>query len=988
MRTARLRALAESVDEAAASEIRAEVGAVRAEDDLALAIAQAIAAVYPAMRALVVRRFDACLAIGREGFRARRKRAEFVKRLLSACKRSDDAAFDLATVRRGLRRASDAERLRIALRELDPEIGIDVTAKEWSELAEAQLEVALLEARAHVERRFGAIVDGAGARNGFVVIGLGKLGGAELNAGSDVDLQFLHAADEGTAGDGGDALRPFDAFTRIAQRLVATVEEHDDDGFCARVDLRLRPEGSGGPLVNSIASAAAYYESFGRSWERAAMLRARPVAGDLEVGTHALAELAPFVYRRVVDPSIALEMIEMVRRGRTELSAAPERDLKLGIGGIREAEFFVQTLQLVWGGKDPSVRSTNTLEGLRRLRARGYVTDREARALGDGYLLLRRIEHRVQLGSGVQTHLLPTSGDERERLARSLGYRNDAAMTIAIERTRARIAERFASLAPSAGPQGDDPRVSAIFRALDLGQSPDLPEDARASAASPGPEDLYAVFRALGRRPDAPLGGRTRERHPRFSRALVSAILDAADPDLAANTVRSFFERLSAPGVAAYVRALEADERALSRFVGLCGTSAPLGRSLVGHPELADALLFAARSQSDDDLAVDAAFAEEIARVPEAEREDPESFVGALRRAKAHLELAVGLRDLAGEIGARQAGRALASIAEATIDAVARFALDEAARRRKLPSVEGFAVLALGSLGARDLGYGSDLDVVFVYDPSAVAPHGLDELDASEIYGRIAQRIVRLVSTTHPDGPGYDLDTRLRPSGEQGHLCVSLEGFRAYHDREEGDRPGPRAADWERQALVRLRACGGDPRVGRAAEQIARAAAYERPPPRRDELRRLRARMEAEIAKERDGRFDPKVGRGGLADVELAVQWLQMTHGRDEAVRTTEVHAAIDALEARGHLPSHVATVFRDGHRFLRRLEQRARVIHGGRGVLLEASAPGLSRLARALGFRDGPSAGASELLMRAYAETTNEVRAAFLEVLAERGDE
>ncbi len=947
-RFGRLRALADASEE---SEVRA---ALAGHDEGTLTLAVAVASAYPAMRALAIRRHDALAAIAREGYSAPRKRTDFVRRLT--------AAVQLDGARRGLRLATAAERLRIAIRELDSDIEVDVTAREWSDLASAQLDVALAEARANVEARFGPIVTGDGARNGFAVIGLGKLGGSELNAGSDIDLMFVHEADEGTVGD--DALRPFDAFTKIAQRMVSTIEEHEEDGFCARVDLRLRPEGASGPLTNSIAASAFYYETFGRGWERAALLRARAVAGDIDVGQRMLAEVSPFVWRRVVDPSVAIEMMEMVRRSRVELSDAPARDLKLGPGGIREAEFFVQTLQLVWGGKDPYVRSTNTLEALRRLRSRGYVTDREARHIADGYLLLRRVEHRVQLATGVQTHLLPSTSDERDRLARSLGYKHSDAMMVALDRARARVAERFASLAPG---RAVEDRAAAIFDALE--------------AEVPEADDLIEIFRALARRPTAPLGGVTRERHPRFARALVTAILDAADPELAATTVRSFFDRLSEPGVDAYVRALGGDERALARFVGLCGTSAYLGRALIGHPELADLLLFSARAPGDDIARGPRMLAEEIARLPHGERRDPEAFVGATRRAKAALELDVGLRDLAGEIDTREACRALSAMADTTLESATAWALEEAATRRGLrTSLRGFSVLALGSLGGYDLGYGSDLDVLFVYDPAAVAPVGIDEDDAVELFGRVAQRVIRLIGTMHPDGPGYELDTRLRPSGEQGHLVVTIDAFRAYHHRREG--AGPRAQDWERQALTRLRPCAGDLRLGQATTEIAHLAAYERGAPDRAELVRIRARMETEIAKERDGRYDPKLGRGGLVDVELAVQWLQMAHGTDKTVRTTETLLAIDALENRGALKPALATTLRDGHRFLRRLEQRGRVIHGTRGVFLHEEAPGLSALARSMGYRDGPSGTAAVLLINAYRDATAEVRSAFDEIM------
>ncbi len=985
-RVARLTELAEACDAAASATIRAELGA--ASDELTLAVACALGAAYPALRGRLLVDHAAIAAIAREGFRAPRRSIELHKRLLAACRPPDAASgeLDLRAVRRGLRRASWTERLRIALRELDPDVDVDVTAREWSDLASAQLEIALAEARAHVEQRFGEVRTPEGERIGFVVLGLGKLGGAELNAGSDIDVIFVHETDDGLASatfpptpeDEANGLRPFDAFVKIAQRLTATLDEHDDDGFCARVDLRLRPEGGAGPLVNSVAAALGYYESFGRAWERAALLRARPVAGDRAVGTRVLAELAPFVFRRRVDPAIAIDMHDMVRRARAELSEDPARDLKLGEGGIREAEFFVQTLQLIWGGRDPAVRAPNTLEALRRLRTRGYVTDREARDLEAGYLLLRRVEHRIQLASGVQTHLLPSDAEERERIARSLGFATGEALVSALDRVRERIAERFASLVPGgrAKASPEEARIEAILRAIDA-----APEGGERGETGPlGGEGLQASLAALARRPNGALGGVTRERHPRFVRGLLRAILDAADPELAAGLVRSFFDRLAAPGVDAYVRAFEGDERALARFVGLCGTSAYLGRSLVGHPERVDLVLFAAHGGAGDEPRGKRLIDAELGALAPHERGDPESFVGALRRARAVLELEVGMRDLSGEIGVREAGRALSVLADATLDAATSFALTEVAHRRGLAEVPaGLAVLAMGKLGGREIGYGSDLDVVFVYDPEALARVGLDPFDAPEVYGRVATRVIRLLSSPHVEGPGFELDTRLRPSGEQGALVVSLEAFGAYHLGQAG-RPA-RAAGWERQALLRVRPCAGDRAVGAVAEAIAHQAAYELGPEDPRELLRLRMRLEGELARERPGRFDPKLGKGGLADVEFAVQHLQMKHGRDPRVRSTETLAALSALEQAGYVEPAQAAPLRAGYRFLRQLEQRARIVHASRAAFLEVDAEGLVPLARSMGLRDRDRGAAAQLVDR-YREITAEVRRAFLSLM------
>src|SRR6478752_3950594 len=273
---------------------------------------------------------------------------------------------------------------------------------------------------------------------------MGKLGGLELNAGSDIDIVFIYDSDDAE----GD-ISPHDFFTRVVRRAVAHIETTAPEGMIFRVDLRLRPEGSQGALVNSLSAFERYYETWGRLWERAAMLRARPIAGDVELGAALEREvLLPFVYRREVDPNIAEGLTELVLRSRAELSDHPARDLKLGPGGIREAEFFVQTLQLIWGGAEPSLRVRGTLTALERLRLRGFVSDREARDITQAYVLLRRAEHAIQWASGIQTHLLPTEERDSERLARTLGYDDGATFGVELARLRGCVSDAFASLAP------------------------------------------------------------------------------------------------------------------------------------------------------------------------------------------------------------------------------------------------------------------------------------------------------------------------------------------------------------------------------------------------------------------------------------------------------------------------------------------------------------------------------------------------------------
>jgi len=402
----------------------------------------------------------------------------------------------------------------------------------------------------------------------------------------------------------------------------------------------------------------------------------------------------------------------------------------------------------------------------------------------------------------------------------------------------------------------------------------------------------------------------------------------------------------------------------LRKLVGLFGASAFLGESLVYHPELFESLLFSKGVPTP--ASARAAVSEEVTEAERAARgapdaEDPEEIlVGALRRAKARITMEVGLAELSGELGTREATKNLSELADATLDHAVRRALED----RGL--VAGLVVIAMGKLGGREIGYGSDLDIFFVYESA-------DE-DEAEKYIRAAQRVLRLVSMPHGAGQGYELDTRLRPSGSQGLLVVSLDAFRRYHESE--------GQEWERQALVRARPCAGDPELGARFLEVASDVAYGRGAPDPAKVHHLRMRMERELAKESSSRHDLKLGQGGLVDIEFATQWLQMKHGADPRVRTTDTETALVALEACGYLDAPIATVLREAYANLRRLEQGLRVVHGMSASLIEEGAPGLVALARRMGLRDGPRGTATAALLEHYRAVTRDVRASYLAIL------
>jgi glutamate-ammonia-ligase adenylyltransferase len=883
--------------------------------------------------------------------------------------------LDGPDLRRALRRLRHRHVVRIALQEILRLADVDVTSAEMSALAAAIIEAALAAAQRTVEQRFGVPRTEKGAPVPLVCLGMGKLGGWELNLGSDVDLCFFYETDDAEVQ--GGAITVHEHHARTVSRTVAALSDVTEDGFCFRVDLRLRPEGIRGPLVNSLASAERYYESWGRTWERAALLRARPIAGDRAFGRRLLDALRPFVFRRSVDPGIAREMAAMLERTRRELGVDEARDVKLGRGGIREAEFFVQTLQLVWGGRHPWLQVPGTIPALRRLEAAGLVREGEAGALAAAWARLRRIEHRIHVWAGFQTHRIPPEGEERERFARSLGYADGAALERAIFEDRATIAALFDSLLPgSPARSGASQRQRLLHRLCDdvaVGRA-DAEAVARVLPVH-DPEEALSHLGRLARRADGPLGAFVRERRPELGPRLLEEIAQVADPDGALRLLAEFAGRLRNW---AWDGLVADDPRLLRRLVGLLGTSETLARALIGHPELLDLLLLPGAIDEAEVDTLHAGLEAAIAAV------DAEGLVSAMRRAKREVTLRAGLALAAGERPLDACARILTYAAERQVEAALAFASREAEARFGPPGQlasgrrAAMVVVAMGKLGARELGFGGDLDLFFVYDEDGETT-GVRAISHAEFFTRIAQRTMRLLSQPDAAGPGYATDTRLRPSGSQGTLVVSLAAFEHYH-RE-------RAAPWERLALLRARPIAGDPDLARRVADRIAAAAYAEPPMPRAELAALRTRIQLELAGENRDRYHPKLGFGGLVDVEFLAQWLQMElgvrNGRDAVPAVPTTSEALAALARAGALARADADALIEGAAFLRAIEQTLKLLDETREPLFRPGGRMAAQVARRLGVRERDGHEPARVLEASYRRTTEEIRAIFERLIA-----
>lgn len=739
----------------------------------------------------------------------------------------------------------------------------------------------------------GAVTLAGVGAEGLAVIGMGKLGGHELNYASDVDVMIVGS-------NSGEASQ------RAARQVVDIARR------CFRVDVGLRPEGRDGPLVRTVDGFVAHWERWAAPWEFQALLKARQVAGAVELGDHFAAAAAEHLWGRSCTADDLRSLRALKARSEAAASGRPSRhrEVKRGPGGIRDIEFSVQLLQLVHGPADPELRLRGTLPALRALATGGYVAEDDASWLSSSYRFLRRVEHAVQLVEEQQVHAVPADEAARRRLARIVGFR-DTPRRRAVEDLDTELAACRATVRAIHERLYFRPLLEAFSSSA--GRAEVLrPEATAARLAAFGFSDAERTRQAVSELT------RGVGRSSRLMAQLLPLLLDwlsgSPDPDAGLLGLR---ELASGPTRSTALAAAFRDSpETARRLCVVLGTSRRLGALLARNPDLIASLgvapSWAGAVRPAAKLAATARAAVDL-RATRSERRR------ALARFTGREGLRVAVDDVLDLIPADGVGPALADVAEAAVSA----ALVEA--RPRLP----FAVIALGRFGGGELGYGSDLDLVFVYDGTTATDHSEGERAAIAVHrflgGEGGERI-------------YDVDLDLRPEGRQGPIARSLDGYDAYFTRW--------ARPWERQAMVRARAVGGDPEVGRRflatlAPHLWRGLTAED----HRELRRIKARVEAErIPAGEDPAFHLKLGPGALADVEFCTQLLQLTHALPE----TRTLAALDQLATAGHLSGEEATVLSNAHRFCERTRNRWFLVRGSRVESLPTGED-LTRLARSL---------------------------------------
>ncbi len=749
--------------------------------------------------------------------------------------------------------------------------------------------------------------------SGWIVLGMGKFGAGELNYSSDIDLIVLFDREVVRV---PEDVEPQVLFVRLTRRLVSILQEHTADGYVFRTDLRIRPDPGATNIAMSTEAALQYYESMGQNWERAALIKARPVAGDVEAGDAFLAELTPYIWRKYLDFAAISDIHSIKRqihdhRGHAAVAVAGH-NVKLGRGGIREIEFFVQTQQLIAGGRQPDLRGKRTLDMLAALEKYDWIDAATRDDMTAAYKHLRTIEHCLQMIDDAQTHTLPEDDAGLAVVARMTGHRDIRSFAKALTKTLTTVRDRYAALFETA------PSLSSATGSLSFTGDTDDPETLE-TLAELGYRNAVDVSRTVrgwhyGRYP-ATRSASARERLTEFVPTLLEALAAGENADAALAAFDRFLARMPA-GVQLF-SLLQSNPTLLNLLVTVLAAAPRMAETIARRAHVMDALLDPAFFGSVPDAAV---IRERLA----ASLAEAQSFEDVLDRARIfgqEQQFLIGVRVLADTISVRQAGYAYSDLADTLVSAV----FD--ATRKEFESVHGrmkgskVALVAMGKLGGREMTATSDVDLILLYDFDEKAPEstGKRPLHGSQYFTRLTQRLVAALSAPTAEGTLYAVDFRLRPSGNSGPLATHIDAFAAYQAKD--------AWTWERMALTRARIIAGDKALSKAANaQINKALTTPRDGKKTvNDIREMRAMVED--VKGGEGAWDLKQASGGLVDVEFIAQALLLVHAaKYPKLIATETESVLTSLIEAGLLPAKEAEILLPALRLYQALTQIIRL--------------------------------------------------------------
>ena len=828
-----------------------------------------------------------------------------------------------------LRQLRRREMLRIAWRDLAGWADLNETMATLSEFADACVDGALASMHAWaVEKNGEPKGEHGGKPQQLVVLGLGKLGGQELNFSSDIDLIFAYPEDGET--QGARRLSNHEFFIRLGQSLINVLNENTADGFVFRVDMRLRPNGASGPLALSSAAMEYYYQTHGRDWERYAFIKARVIAGDREAGAELLKTLKPFVYRKYLDYGT----IESIRSMKGMIEREMTRkgmhgNIKLGRGGIREIEFLAQTQQLIHGGREPQLQERRLLSVLPRLVAAGHLNPETGTALAQAYIFLRNVEHRLQMAADQQTQSLPADETSQWQLAFASGFADLKTFADELERQRDVVHRHFTQLfhTETEPVEGRDPGgLAAVWQgAMDA----EAAKKALRDSGYTQPEEALNLVNALREGPMvSAFSTGARARMDRVAPLVLKAAAESDDP---LTTLQRLVHLLEAVGRrTVYFALMSENPQVLTQLVRLGSASPWIAHWIALHPILLDELLDPSLYELPTPDALQDELRQRLAHIPE---EDLELQMEVLREFRHGHVLRVAAADVGPGLAPEQTGVALATVAESVIVAGLELATRDLERRHGAPACPdretspGFAVIGYGKLGSRELGYGSDLDMIFLYEGCEEgSTRGSRPLPNEAFFARLGQRLIHILTTRTPGGILYEVDMRLRPSGKSGQLVTSLAAFGEY---QRGH-----AWTWEHQALVRARPVAGSPALARDFAKVREEILClpREPAKLKTEVREMREKMAAAQPPHEAGQTDVKHDPGGIVDIEFMVQYwvLRWAHEHPELTRHTDNIHILEALRAEGLLEAERAERLTQAYRRYLSVEHRLKLMERG----------------------------------------------------------
>lgn len=875
--------------------------------------------------------------------------------LISKCK-TEEAMY------RAVRKFKKKEYLRIGLRDLTRLAPLQIILGEISDLADVLLQQCYEFSLADLLERHGQpyYTDAAGEERPceFTIIGMGKLGGRELNYSSDIDILYVYTSEKGSTKPEKAPQRSIsnhEFFTKLGRKITSAMNKLTADGSVFRVDLGLRPEGSSGDIVSSLRSYEIYYESWGRTWERMALLKARPCAGSMALGNEFTRIIKPFVYRKYLDFRALGEvkdMKEKINKEAVHSRAVGSKNVKLGAGGIREIEFTAQVFNLIYGGKDQRIRVNNLLDSLDRLSSHNYITEEERGILRNAYIFLRELEHRIQISFGLQTQEFSQDRKELEKLALKMGIegRNRDELCEMLEKNFSfhtgevrKIYNRlFYEGEMEEGQKQRPPAVPYLEKtaAWDL--------DEKILEPFPFREKKKILKNLLFLRDGPPFFHPSEKSVSNFN-YMVPAILEKAarqaDPDQAIHNLEKFVSRCNVRESLYEMLAISGE--ALSLLLTVFGSSDLLANTLINQPYLLDSIFdpeWLHRFKPREALAQE--MSDSIAGIS-----GPGAVSDKLRIFKRGEEFRIGLRYLLKELSYEDMMGDLSNLAELYLERVLKISLDIISPGASDPKDCGFVIIGMGKLGGREIDYGSDLDIIFIYDETKSPPGGAaGRLAGNEYFSSIGEHIYKLTSHPTKAGLAYTIDTGLRPEGKKGTLTTSLQGFGEYLKK--------RAAIWERQSLIKARRIAGDEGVSKKFFKTAHGFVYGDPVSLSSiaEIRRLRKRVEEEVPRKGKSGVNIKLGPGGLMDIEFIAQLFQLQYGHSsEKLRLASTLEALSQVRRMGLMDPADCDFLSGSYLFLRKTLNSMRMSLEGAADSLPDQPDQIRKLEHCLGYGKGP---------------------------------